>query len=110
MVLSLLGPLVCLLILMVLSPEHHYAPGTTEPISRGLQTLSELLAWRRSSASPLDVASVPLAGRDPPLATSARRTMVSHDMMGGYLDDRWDLALLIQGFVKTVHKFTLPLD
>ncbi|CAL8264422.1 cytosolic endo-beta-N-acetylglucosaminidase isoform X1 [Gadus morhua] len=70
-------------------PEQHYAPSTSEPLSSGLRTLSELLSWGRSSASPLDVATVPLAARDPPLATSGHRTLVSHDMMGGYLDDRF---------------------
>ena len=108
MVLPLLGALVCLLVLMVppqsstgvftglngSSPEQHYAPSTSEPLSSGLRTLSEMLSWGRSSASPLDVATVPLAARDPPLATSGHRTLVSHDMMGGYLDDRWELAAL----------------
>ncbi|CAL8317602.1 unnamed protein product [Arctogadus glacialis] len=70
-------------------PVQHYAPGSSAPVSSGLRTLSELLSWGRSSASPLDVATVPLAARHPPLATSGQRTLVSHDMMGGYLDDRF---------------------
>ncbi|CAL8270505.1 unnamed protein product [Lota lota] len=67
----------------------HYDANTTEPISCGLQTLDQLLAWQRSTANPLNVATVPLAVRDPPLASCTHRTLVSHDMMGGYLDDRF---------------------
>lgn len=71
------------------SPAKHYDVDTTEPISSGLQTLDELLSWRRSDANPFNVAVVPLAPREPSLANSPRRTLVSHDMMGGYLDDRY---------------------
>ncbi|KAM7372584.1 hypothetical protein PAMP_009742 [Pampus punctatissimus] len=64
-------------------------PDTTEPISCGLQTLDELLSWKRSDANPFNVAVVSLAPREPPLSSSPHRTLVSHDMMGGYLDDRF---------------------
>ncbi|XP_036944215.1 cytosolic endo-beta-N-acetylglucosaminidase [Acanthopagrus latus] len=70
-------------------PAKHYDPDTTEPISGGLQTLEELLSWKRSEANPFNVAAVPLAPREPPLASCPLRTLVSHDMMGGYLDDRF---------------------
>ncbi|KAF7645346.1 hypothetical protein LDENG_00206370 [Lucifuga dentata] len=70
-------------------PAKHYDADTTEPISCGLQTLEELLSWKRSEANPFNVATVPLAPREPPLASCLRRTLVSHDMMGGYLDDRF---------------------
>ncbi|XP_046893879.1 cytosolic endo-beta-N-acetylglucosaminidase [Hypomesus transpacificus] len=70
-------------------PAKHYDPDTTEPISSGLQTLDQLLSWRLSEANPFNVATVPLAKREPPLASCPRRTLVSHDMMGGYLDDRF---------------------
>ncbi|XP_053195088.1 cytosolic endo-beta-N-acetylglucosaminidase [Scomber japonicus] len=70
-------------------PVKLYDVDTTEPISSGLQTLDELLSWRRSDANPFNVAVVPLAPREPSLASSPRRTLVSHDMMGGYLDDRF---------------------
>ncbi|XP_029364021.1 cytosolic endo-beta-N-acetylglucosaminidase [Echeneis naucrates] len=73
----------------LLLPAKHYDADTTEPISCGLQTLDELLSWKRSEANPFNVAVVPLAPREPPLATTLRRTLVSHDMMGGYLDDRF---------------------
>ncbi|KAM9346062.1 cytosolic endo-beta-N-acetylglucosaminidase [Symphorus nematophorus] len=72
-----------------LLPAKHYDKDTTEPICCGLQTMEELLSWKRSEANPFNVAAVPLAPRDPPLASSPRRTLVSHDMMGGYLDDRF---------------------
>ncbi|XP_037332009.2 cytosolic endo-beta-N-acetylglucosaminidase isoform X1 [Pungitius pungitius] len=70
-------------------PTKHYDTDTTEPISCGLQSLEELLSWKRSEANPFNVAAVPLAPREPPLARCLRRTLVSHDMMGGYLDDRF---------------------
>ncbi|XP_070778623.1 cytosolic endo-beta-N-acetylglucosaminidase [Enoplosus armatus] len=69
-------------------PDKHYDADTTEPISGGLRTLEELLSWKRSEASPF-AAAVPLAPREPALASCPRRTLVSHDMMGGYLDDRF---------------------
>ncbi|XP_061568074.1 cytosolic endo-beta-N-acetylglucosaminidase isoform X2 [Cololabis saira] len=67
----------------------HYDADTTEPISCGLRTMGELLSWKRSEANLFNVATVPLALREPPLARCPRRTLVSHDMMGGYLDDRF---------------------
>lgn len=70
-------------------PAEHYDPDTTEPISSGLHTLDQLLSWRRSQANPFNMATVRLAKREPPLASCPRRTLVSHDMMGGYLDDRF---------------------
>uniref|UniRef100_A0A4W6F095 Cytosolic endo-beta-N-acetylglucosaminidase n=1 Tax=Lates calcarifer TaxID=8187 RepID=A0A4W6F095_LATCA len=72
-----------------LLPAKNYDADTTEPVSCGLQTLDELLSWKRSEANPFNVAVVPLAPREPPLASCPRRTLVSHDMMGGYLDDRF---------------------
>lgn len=69
-------------------PAKHYDADTTEPISCGLLTLEELLSWKRSEANPF-VGVVPLAPRAPSLASCPRRTLVSHDMMGGYLDDRF---------------------
>ncbi|XP_040014089.1 cytosolic endo-beta-N-acetylglucosaminidase isoform X2 [Xiphias gladius] len=72
-----------------LLPAKHYDAVTTEPISCGLRTLDELLSWKRSEANPFNVAVVPLAAREPPLASCPHRTLVSHDMMGGYLDDRF---------------------
>ncbi|XP_068605972.1 cytosolic endo-beta-N-acetylglucosaminidase [Brachionichthys hirsutus] len=70
-------------------PTRHYDLDTTEPISYGLQTLEEILSWKGSEANPFNVAAVPLVPREPPLASCPCRTLVSHDMMGGYLDDRF---------------------
>lgn len=70
-------------------PVRYYDPDTTEPIMCGLQSLDELLSWRRSEAHPFNVSTVPLSPRDPPLSHTALRTLVSHDMMGGYLEDRF---------------------
>uniref|UniRef100_A0A673ICX0 Cytosolic endo-beta-N-acetylglucosaminidase n=1 Tax=Sinocyclocheilus rhinocerous TaxID=307959 RepID=A0A673ICX0_9TELE len=67
----------------------HYDPDTTEPISCSLKSLDELLSWKRKEASLFNVATVPLASRYPPLHSCPRRTLVSHDMMGGYLEDRF---------------------
>ncbi|XP_037113406.1 cytosolic endo-beta-N-acetylglucosaminidase [Syngnathus acus] len=70
-------------------PVKHYDADTTEPISCSLQTLNELLSWKQNEANPFNVAVVPLAGREPALPNCLRRTLVSHDMMGGYLEDRF---------------------
>ncbi|KAM8824323.1 cytosolic endo-beta-N-acetylglucosaminidase isoform 1-T1 [Synchiropus picturatus] len=70
-------------------PAKHYDADTTEPISCGLHSLEQLLTWKRSEANPFNIAVVPRAGREPPLTSCPRRTLVSHDMMGGYLDDRF---------------------
>ncbi|XP_051744430.1 cytosolic endo-beta-N-acetylglucosaminidase [Ctenopharyngodon idella] len=70
-------------------PAVHYDPGTTKPISCSLKSLDELLSWKRTEASPFNVATVPLASRLPQLDRCPRRTLVSHDMMGGYLHDRF---------------------
>ncbi|XP_062840747.1 cytosolic endo-beta-N-acetylglucosaminidase [Trichomycterus rosablanca] len=70
-------------------PACHYSPDTTEPISSALNSLDELLSWKRSDASPFNVATVPLQERQPSLRDTPMRTLVSHDMMGGYLHDRF---------------------
>ncbi|XP_061892319.1 cytosolic endo-beta-N-acetylglucosaminidase [Entelurus aequoreus] len=70
-------------------PVKHYDVETTEPICCSLQTMDELLSWKKSEANPFNVAAVPLAQRQPTLGSCLRRTLVSHDMMGGYLDDRF---------------------
>ncbi|XP_061557621.1 cytosolic endo-beta-N-acetylglucosaminidase isoform X2 [Phycodurus eques] len=70
-------------------PVKHYDADTTEPISCSLQTLDELFSWKQTEAYPFNVAVVPLAAREPALSSCLHRTLVSHDMMGGYLDDRF---------------------
>uniref|UniRef100_A0A8C2CKP7 Cytosolic endo-beta-N-acetylglucosaminidase n=1 Tax=Cyprinus carpio TaxID=7962 RepID=A0A8C2CKP7_CYPCA len=76
-------------------PAIHYDPDTTEPISCSLKSLDELLSWKRQEASLFNVATVPLASRYPPLHSCPRRTLVSHDMMGGYLKDRYSLSIFM---------------
>ena len=71
----------------------HYDPDTTEPISSSLKTLDELLLWKRSEANPFNIATVPLASRQPALSDSPGRTLICHDMMGGYLEDRYSLDI-----------------
>uniref|UniRef100_A0A671R5T1 Cytosolic endo-beta-N-acetylglucosaminidase n=1 Tax=Sinocyclocheilus anshuiensis TaxID=1608454 RepID=A0A671R5T1_9TELE len=67
-------------------PAIHYDPDTTEPISCSLKSLDELLSWKQVFLMwPLCL----LASRYPPLHSCPRRTLVSHDMMGGYLEDRF---------------------
>ncbi|KAK2829182.1 hypothetical protein Q7C36_017172 [Tachysurus vachellii] len=70
-------------------PAEHYDPDTTEPVSSALKSLDELLSWKPSSANPFNKATVPLEKRWPSLQDSQMRTLVCHDMMGGYLEDRF---------------------
>lgn len=81
--------------------EKHYDADTTEPITCGLESLEDLLSWTRSKANPFSVAVVPLAPREPPLDRCLRRTLVSHDMMGGYLDDRYEASEPCQHVIRT---------
>ncbi|TSK87482.1 Cytosolic endo-beta-N-acetylglucosaminidase [Bagarius yarrelli] len=70
-------------------PAQHYDQDTTEPVSYALKSLDQLLSWKRSSANPFNETTVPLRKRWPPLKECQMRTLVSHDMMGGYLEDRF---------------------
>lgn len=67
----------------------HYDLDTTEPISFSLKSLEELLSWKPSDADAFNIATTPLAGRQPPLQSSRPKTLVCHDMMGGYQEDRF---------------------
>ncbi|KAM9209498.1 cytosolic endo-beta-N-acetylglucosaminidase isoform 1-T1 [Dugong dugon] len=70
-------------------PVRYYDRDTTSPVSFYLSSLEELLAWTPSIEDSFNVALGPPVCRQPPLSSRRPRTLVCHDMMGGYLDDRF---------------------
>ncbi|XP_058531266.1 cytosolic endo-beta-N-acetylglucosaminidase [Ochotona princeps] len=70
-------------------PARYYDPDTTAPVSFYLSSLEELLSWAPREEDGFNVALEPLACRQPPLSSPRPRTLLCHDMMGGYLEDRF---------------------
>ncbi|XP_059938101.1 cytosolic endo-beta-N-acetylglucosaminidase isoform X1 [Mesoplodon densirostris] len=70
-------------------PVRYYDKDTTKPISFYLSSLEELLAWTPDVEDGFNVALGPPECRQPPLSSRRPRTLVCHDMMGGYLDDKF---------------------
>eukprot|EP00062_Callorhinchus_milii_P004432 gi/632943671/ref/XP_007887073.1/ PREDICTED: cytosolic endo-beta-N-acetylglucosaminidase-like [Callorhinchus milii] len=67
-----------------------YEPGSTEPVSFYVSSLEGLRSWRPCGEDEdFNKAVTPIAGRRPLLSSDRPRTLVCHDMAGGYLSDRF---------------------
>nr|XP_055175968.1 cytosolic endo-beta-N-acetylglucosaminidase isoform X3 [Nyctereutes procyonoides] len=70
-------------------PGRYYDKDTTKPVSFYFSSLEELLAWTPGVEDSFNVALEPSECRQPPLSSERPRTLLCHDMMGGYLDDKF---------------------
>ncbi|KAF3817186.1 hypothetical protein GH733_011586 [Mirounga leonina] len=70
-------------------PARYYDKDTTKPISFYFSSLEELLAWTPGMEDSFNVALESSECRQPPLSSQRPRTLLCHDMMGGYLDDKF---------------------
>ncbi|XP_069848946.1 cytosolic endo-beta-N-acetylglucosaminidase isoform X2 [Dipodomys merriami] len=77
-------------------PARYYDKDTTKPISFYLSSLEELLAWTPLMEDSFNMALEPLQCRQPPLSSPRPRTLLCHDMMGGYLEDRFIQGAVVQ--------------
>ncbi|XP_072028003.1 cytosolic endo-beta-N-acetylglucosaminidase-like [Amphiura filiformis] len=66
---------------------NHYEPNTSEPIAQPLRTLDEVLLWKPDEDG-FNVATILLAKRTEAKAGKPY-TLLCHDMMGGYQEDRF---------------------
>ncbi|XP_078081658.1 cytosolic endo-beta-N-acetylglucosaminidase isoform X2 [Mustelus asterias] len=67
-----------------------YDPDTSAPVSFYISSLAELKSWQPSIQDEhFNKAAIPLAPRQPPLQCNRPRTLVCHDIAGGYLSDRF---------------------
>ncbi|XP_042523110.1 cytosolic endo-beta-N-acetylglucosaminidase isoform X1 [Dipodomys spectabilis] len=77
-------------------PARYYDKDTAKPISFYLSSLEELLAWTPLMEDSFNMALEPLQCRQPPLSSPRPRTLLCHDMMGGYLEDRFIQGAAVQ--------------